>query len=57
MSKISSVPADGIVAAELLVRGVPEDDEEEEDDDEKQGDDEEEDDDDEDEDQGDGYSE
>ena len=53
MSKISSVPADGMVAPELLVRGVPEDedDEEEEDDDKKHGDDDEEDDD------GEGYSE
>jgi hypothetical protein len=50
MSRISLVPADGMVAAAFLVRSVPEDDEEEEDDDKKHGDDEEDD-------EEDGYSE
>jgi hypothetical protein len=53
MGRISLVPADGMVAADLLARGVPEDDEEEEDDDKNHGNDEEEEDDD---DQGEGYS-
>jgi hypothetical protein len=54
MGRSSLVPADGVVAADLLARSVPEDEEEEVDDDKKHGDDEEDDDQN---DEGDGYSE